>query len=195
MELNEIIENSSQIYNNECDNNIKQCCIIKDFKFGAIDMKCDGILLTPICEILQNKADYLTIAQILPLKEFYETFLEQKGLTGEQILGLETISATKFGDTYHNFKSNFLTNQVYRFYFLPENEGIIVHSIIDFNLIESLPINDFVKYKKICEVNNPWKADIIANYTAYSVRMGIDDYSKDFIEKIMSDISRLRKNT
>ncbi|MHB8280257.1 MAG: hypothetical protein ACYDIA_21780, partial [Candidatus Humimicrobiaceae bacterium] len=169
MELNEKIDDGNIIYNNECNNSTEQCCILDNIKFHAVDSAFKGIVLTPICEIQHSKADYLTICQIIPLKEVFEDYLIDKGLKPIEIVGLETITKSKYGNTYNEFSDKYLRNQVIRFYFLPENNDKFKDSLIDFNLVESILIKDFDKYKKICEIKSPWKEDIIASYASYCV--------------------------
>ena len=193
MELDEKITKSSQLYKNNCDDEIKQCCILKNVIFHAYNKEFNGITLTPICDIYNGKADYLVIAQLILLKDFYEIFLFQKGLNAEQVCGRETVSEKKFNKTYTNFKKDFLKNNVYRFYFLPKNEWRLQHSIIDFNLVESIIVEDFKNYEKICEIKSPWKEDIVASYTSYCVRIGTYEYSNEFLEEVMSDISQLKQ--
>jgi len=195
MELNESKRfRGSPIYEERTDNEIKQCCILKDIKFHAVDENYDGIVLTPVCEIYQKKADYLTIARIIPLDLFYESFLINSELDDDEIIGLKPLSNTKYSKCYYEFIDKYLKNKVIRYYFLPTDNEKMYDFIIDFNLVESIGINNFSDYKKVAEVCSPWKEDIIASYASYCVRIGTEEFSKQYFEKMMHKISRIRKN-
>lgn len=194
MESNDKIEITSSMYNNDCDKKVKQCCIIENIKFNSINEISNGIILTPICEIHQKKADYLIIAQIIPLKNFFETFLIEKNFTDREIVGLDRIDNKRIEKVQEQFREKYLKNKTYRFHFITDNEDKFGYSIIDFNSIESIKIKDFEKYNKICEILHPWNANIISRFTAYCVRFGIDDLSNDFYEEVFNKISLLKKN-
>ena len=195
MELNDKIGITSSMYNNDCNTEIKQCCILENIKFYSINDTFNGIVLTPICEIYQKKADYLIIAQIIPLKIFFETFLIENNFTDKEILGLNSIDNNRIEKIHAKFRDKYLKNKTYRFHFLPENKCIFDNSIIDFNLIESINIKDFEKYNKICEIMPPWDASIISRFTAYCVRVGTNDFGNDFFKEVLNKISRLEKNS
>jgi len=192
MELKDNLDDTSEIYINKYDKKIKQCCILKDIKFHAIDKKCLGIILTPYYDIYQKTADYLTISPIFSLQDFFDDFLIEKKLTAEQIIGKETLSKTKYGSTYYEFINKYLKNNNTRMYFLPENPGKFEDSIIDLSIIETILIEDFNNYTKICEINSPWNQDIITSYASFCVRIGTKDYSDELLEKVMSKISKLK---
>lgn len=192
MELKDKLDDATEIYKNECDKKVKQCCILGDVKFHAIDETYMGIVLTPYCDIYQENADYLSIIPMFPLKDFFDDFLIEKKLTTEQIIGNEAISKNKFGNTYFEFVKKYLKNNNNRMYFLPENPDKFEDSIIDLSLIETIPIENFNGDTKICEINSPWREDIVTSYASFCVRVDTADYSEEFLTKIMDKISNLK---
>lgn len=183
-----------RIYKNNCNEKIEQCCILEELDFPCFKETFNGIVLTPYCDIVNNNCDFLTVAQIVPLDSFFLKFLatHKHKLSNKEMTGQVVLNKGKYKDIYESFK-DILKNKKLRYYFLPENDKISPHSIIDFNMIQSILLDDFVKYKKLCTVKSPWSEDIISSYASYCVRIGTEDYPDEFLKKVFNSVSNLKK--
>jgi len=50
--------------------------VLVDIPFQGPDKNCMGITVTPVCEIAQDKADYITLCLVVPVFDALDVFLE-----------------------------------------------------------------------------------------------------------------------
>lgn len=151
------------------------------------------LVLTPACDISQNKCDCLILVKLIiflnhtdlvNLKDKIkskETELSKMDDNEKKILLNETIikDKEKFKNLIRNYISN---NKGDRYYFLPE--FIDFNSkIIDFQNIQTIDIKEIGSYEKIMTISTPFMKDIQAKFSSYYARQG----SPDFDFKYMTD--------
>ena len=88
----------------------------------------------------------------------------------------------------------FINGAIYpRYYYIPGLDSYYEPSAIDFQLIEvkkyTKKLFEGLKEKKIASLKSSWKESIPVRYSSYSSRIGVEDLSQKFIEKIFQSYS------
>ena len=183
------IDNINQIYEKKFDVKIDQSVIYNDVYFGCLGIKCPAIVLTPVCEIVAKKVDFITIAQIVQARSVYEFFLSKNSLTQEQILGVDVVKEGTKTKLNEKFIDLYIGNRTYQYHFLPKKEKIIEHSFVCFEIVQTLSCAELQKQKKIAVLKSPWRESLPSRYASYSLRIGTPRYSKEFLERIIQDVT------
>ncbi len=127
-----------------------------------------NVVLTPACDISQNRADFIQLA-------LAKNLLEEK-----TILNKGTIDNRK--NAIKNFVDN---NKGGRFHFLPSFKDI-PPSLIDFQNFQSVPREDFDKnYVCICSISSPFYKDVVSRFASYYARQGSPDFD---VENLTDEI-------
>lgn len=188
------------IYDFNLSANIDQCDIFQPMPFSCeSNNEFYSILLTPRCDlVLQDlrskpKANYLKLAGIIDCKAIINNILSQLKITKAQKNGAEYIDNITYNDLIILLK-NFINGNIYpRYYYLPPLDGYFNHSVIDFQLVETIKYSpELVKMlalKRISKVKSSWRESIPVRYSSYFSRIGVDDISDAIIEKLFIDYS------
>jgi hypothetical protein len=179
---------------------IDQGDVFKDVEFNCeSNNQYYGILLNPKCDLViqdgknRPKANYLKFAAIIPASFIFDNLQSNLKITKKQRSGEEYIDRGTFEDFIHLLKS-FVTGNIYpRYYYIPPLLSYFSHSVIDFQLIETKKftpeIFDSLKSCKIAELKSSWKEAVPVRYSAYSTRIGVQDYTEEFYEKMLLESS------
>ena len=161
--------------------------------FPRIKKTIVGIVLTPVCDIYQDKADFIRMAGFIPAELIFEKWLQKKyAYTGEQIAGITPLkNKKKVSNTHTSFVNDLLKQREIRYHFISSCRDEFPHSFVDFQLVESLPLSDVNKSNKVAVMKSPWKQSVLARYAAYCGRVGTKEYSTSLTDLIMNRISRL----
>jgi len=179
--------------------------------FQSINFTCENaqpfpaVLITPLCDIIiqkgrkSPKAKYLKFAGIISSSSLILSLASQVKITKLQISGEEYIDEITYNDFLFLLR-NFLTGSIYpRYYYLPPLESYFSHSMIDFQLIESIPYSSkFIKelkQNKIASIESSWRESIPVRYASYSSRVGVQSYTDGFIDTLLIDISIFLKRS
>ena len=179
--------------------------------FQSIKFTCENcqpfpaVLITPICDIIIQegrkapKAKYFKFAGIIPAATIFSSLASQLKITKSQLSGQEYIAKETYADFIFLLK-NFLTGAIYpRYYYLPPLDTYFSHSMIDFQLIETIPYSiEFMKYlsdQKIGSLKSSWRESIPVRYAAYSSRIGVQSFSDEFIDSLLVENSMFFKRS
>lgn len=187
------LESLDEIYEDSFDDRIEQSAIYRGVLFPCIKKKIVAIVLTPVCDIYQDKADFIRMAGFIPAERIFEKWVEKKyDYTPEQIIGVTPLkNQQKVEKTHTNFAKDLLGQKEIRYHFVPSYENKFPHSFVDFQLVESFSPSDVRRFDKAAVMKSPWKESILARYAAYCGRVGTKAYSKNLRDVIMDKISRL----
>lgn len=141
------------------------------------------IILTPTCDIAQQKADHHRFAILEPFPLFFLQLYRQ--IVGKVSAELSEITS-KQKQRLEDKLRKAIRNSWPRYHFL-ENDGHIIKTdrIVDFEVIVSAPIDSFTQDFRIARLKSPYKEELIHRYSHHSMRIGTEDIPKDKINEII----------
>lgn len=127
------------------------------------------VLLTPSCDLVQNKAELLLLArcQLLADQSEYKTFQEQR-------------SEQAKGKLLRLLRNNREKAQPDRFHYLP---GVfeLPDMIVDFQQLETIPCNRLNDFNRVASLDSPFAEALMTRFTRYFGRLGTPDISTDSV--------------
>ncbi len=169
-----------------------QCDIIDEIFFSGVDTNLIGILITPVCDIEQDKVDHFNLCAVLPFEDFFFKKIQEECKVDKSTFFAPTLSNGKTKEIV-KFLKKILNNQYPRYHFIgliPEVDGLWY---IDYQLIQSVHINNESKLKKniLANILSPLKESIYVRFSNYLGRVGLkgeDSERKAYAKKIMERI-------
>lgn len=169
-------------------------------EFGIPDR--GGVVLTPMCDLVQKKIKWIKLAFAIPFKLYLEeVFIPQqfKGMSeySEEIAK----DPGTFGRSYLNdpnkredIKTLRLVKDLQKIlrntspkmpshYYLPGKEEPKQGFLVDFSYISSVSNNKLEKQKALTRLKSPWREQLLNRYVNFSSRVGTPDYSEENICK------------
>ncbi len=145
------------------------------------------VILTPTCDIAQEKVDYHRITILQPFPLFFLSLCHE--ILGEEI-DLADLSKGNI-DKIKNKLERAIRNAWPRYHFLPKEDVFTVDRIIDFEVVASPPIEIFSPDLRIARLMSPYKEELIHRYSHHTMRIGTDDIPKETVNKIIDDCFNL----
>lgn len=150
-----------------------------------------SIVLSNECDIINDKASFIIVAALVSAKE---TITESKEYKNK----IQGITNNEIGANKWNSIKSFLENYIYnkgvtRYYFIdPSNAIDAPYFLVDFQRIQSIPIEDANMLEVIAQLPSPFKEQMIVQFASYTARIPVDrqeDTSK-IIEDIIAPIKK-----
>jgi len=136
------------------------------------------IVLTPSCDIVQNKAKKILIAKLSSLSE---NPVRQIKEDSEKIIAAGLNKSDRSEQERKKFyaekdlKSLFSNNYSHRYYFLPKSKNF-EGGLINFHMLESVENSDIAdRFEIVATINTQFLKDIIAKFAFYYSRQGAPD--------------------
>jgi len=145
------------------------------------------VILTPTCDIAQEKVEYHRITILLPFPFFFLNTCHE--VFGE-VIDLTNLSKNN-KDKIRNKLDRAIRNAWPRYHFLPKEDIFKINRIIDFDVVASLPIEIFSPDLRIARLLSPYKEELIHRYSHHTMRIGTDDIPKGTVNKIIDDCFNL----
>ncbi|MBE0389869.1 hypothetical protein [Pseudoalteromonas luteoviolacea] len=142
------------------------------------------IVLTPHCDLANNKAEFIQIAKV------------------ENIFNLErvqkAVSKHKINNSNSSKKSvetslgNMVKNKLSRYHYLPKSGPVNVPSVIDFQKLKSVEQNKFSDgYRVVGTVAESFYKDILNRFSINYSRQGSPDYDfENELESLLAQATR-----
>jgi len=186
------VSSGEELYCGSFDDSIEQSSIYDKIVFDSVGRELPAIVLTPYCEILHSGKEFLlTVSGLLPAQLVFEEFLEKKGLTQDKILGRESIKQKPYEKFVEEFKEHYLGNRTLKYHFLPASGYKLEHSFIYFRIVKTFLAKELKDKVKIAVLKSPWRESVPSRYAAYSLRIGVPDFTAEFLEVIIGKISNV----
>lgn len=147
---------------------IDQGALVEYDLFQPIYVDSAAIVLTPRCDIAQDKAEFLTLAAVVPsliLLDQWETLKEREN----QLAGI-------------------MDGRPARWHWLAPHEAFPEGAIIDFQLIASVDPETLIGASILCALASPWCEHMASRYAAYASRVGVPDVSKSETARLRNEI-------
>ena len=161
-----------------------------------------GVVLTPMCDLAQNKCEWVKLARAIP----FQIYLEEEFLP-EHFKGYPEFrdeiarDAQAFGWSYlhkaDKREDKFtvrLVKELRRIlenvsprrlshYYLPGEADRTQGFLVDFSYISSVPYEALIKRTRLTRLKSPWREQLLNRYVSFSLRVGTLDYSKGSISE------------
>ena len=181
------------------DDRLHQSDILIGQDFFVDNAQRPAVVLTPECDLIiqpgrkTRKADFALLAGVTDFDNILDSILSQLKITRRQRDGNEPLDAGTFEDLKAAL-SRFFNGAVFpRFFYLPPLEGFFGHSVIDFQLLQSVVLDSFslndLFERRIAGVRSSWREAIPVRFSSYTSRIGVEDLSDTYIDRILTDYS------
>ncbi len=169
-------------------------------EFGAPDSA--GVVLTPMCDLAQEKIEWVKMAIAIPFKTYLEKTLIPEILRGEKEYREEIDKdATAFGYSYLNDKGRRVDAKTLRLvkemqrvvrnvaprrpshFYLPGKDDPTRGFLADFSFVLSVPCEKLKQNAPLLRLKSPWREQLLSRYVSYSSRVGAPDFSDESICK------------
>jgi hypothetical protein len=163
-------------------------------EFGICD--CAGVVLSPMCDLAQQKIEWVKLALALKFKNYLVDILIPEALKGEKEYKEEIEKNPRaFGLSYLNDKSKRVDTKTLRLvkdlqrilqniapkkpshYYLPGKEDLTNGFLVDFSYILSVPYKQLKETSPLLRLKSPWREQLLSRYVSFSLRVGTLDYS------------------
>jgi len=161
-----------------------------------------GVVLTPMCDLAQEKIEWVKLAKAKP----FQTFLEEI-FVPEQFKGMHEYRG-RSEDDLKALARTFVYDQDSRdsritlrlivvlqrlfenvnplkdsHYYLPGKGDRMRGWLVDFSYIFSIPMNELKNQQPLLRLKSPWREQLLNRYVGYSLRIGTLDYAKASINE------------
>ena len=169
-------------------------------EFGRPDY--GGVVLTPLCDLAQEKSEWVKLARATPFQIYLEEELLPNHFKGHNEYREEIAKDPQaFGQSYLRDESNredrktlSVVNQLQRVlenvsppklshYYLPGKENRTQGFLVDFSYISSIPYEELTKRTRLMRLKSPWREQLLNRYVSFSLRVGTLDYSRGGIRE------------
>jgi len=168
---------------------IDQGDVFSGILFPALEANVDAVLITPTCDMVQNKSAFLKFVSTIPSYVVLEAIALGIGIESEKLRSSDPLTPKQLKNLISGLRSNVNGNYLPRYYLFPELKDVFPYSYLDFQRIFVVPylqVKEEYIDKRIARVISPWKEDIVARYTGYSMRVGTSDYSEDDLKNVIT---------
>jgi len=173
---------------------IDQGDVFSDIYFTAIDARVNAVVITPTCDLVQEKAQFIKFISTVSLEFVIKIIADSVGIEESFFHSENQISSTKQQNILKMLRRNTTGNFLLRYYLLPKYEEILPASYLDFQKVFVLPYHQAREEyldNRVAKICNPWRESITSKYAGYSMRIGTPDYTDDELNNILK-ISGLR---
>jgi hypothetical protein len=180
----------SCIYNTAPPAGVEQGAIYRDINFPFCEIPMRGVVLTPKCDIIQDKTKMVTLALVQNARMTFAEMAIVKGLDEAEATGQSPISKTKSRPIIDSLGA-LVDNRHLRWHFLPEAPGLMPHLCVDFQVVFTVPLNTLDDSSKLVTLCSPWREQLYARYAAYCGRIGVPQLSNELKQVVIDGISTL----
>lgn len=168
---------------------IDQGDVFSDIYFSAIDARVNAVVITPTCDLVQNKAFYIKFIAAVSLELVIKIIADSIGIEESLFHSENQISRTKHLQMLKMLRRNTTGDFLPRFYLMPKYGEILPASYLDFQKVFILPyaqVEDEYQDNRVAKICTPWRESITSQYAGYSMRIGTPDYTDDELSDILT---------
>lgn len=181
------------MYRSKLPNKITQGCIVDNCYFDVVAEDYSAVILTPTCDIENDKADYITLIALIPLTEVINRLLDgswkdikydengvvRKFLNNKQQIQLEKRIKELMSNAYMRYH-----------WFDPVKLGGDP-LICDFQLLTSVSSDEINKLKCVGYLDSEWLEQLPARFVSYQGRIGTPNRPENsheiHLQKVLMD--------
>jgi hypothetical protein len=163
--------------------------------FAATDDSGPAVLVTPACDIEQDKVRLWTLVRLYSDAEVARAISEpdvSTWLSGSKDGKLSRSQTESLGKRMKE-----LIGQRYpRYHWVPIKIGDHTAHIADFSCVTCLPADEVKKATRVGRLNSSWREQLPARYVAYMGRVGTTDFKGDeltaHVERLATGVAKRR---
>jgi hypothetical protein len=167
-------------------------------EFGNPDSA--GIVLTPMCDLVQGKVEWVKLAQAIPFKTYLQQSLIPLALKDRpKYRGFASAQMLELGETLLNQSTRREINETLSFvktiaefmrnvdpkksahYYLPGKDESTQGYLVSFSFVLSVRREELQKRTPLLRLQSPWREQLLSRYISHSARVGTPDYPEDGI--------------
>lgn len=169
------------MYTSVAPADVDQGCLIQPVYFYAIDEERLGVVLTPRCDLAQQKADLVQISAVFNASQLIRELLQGDwkglGLLGADGQLLASIPSAGKAKELRERITRLAEQRFARYHWLAPPPGTGQPLVADFQLIESVPTSELAGLEIVAALASPYREAFAARYSAYMGRIGTPDSS------------------
>ena len=143
------------------------------------------VIVTPACDLAQEKTDYHRICVLKPLPLLLYAVGQQMGLKKDHWDGQALVSKGKKGDFTQKIRQA-ITNGLLRYHFLPSDGNVFkTDYFIDFEILTSVPLDKLSVENRIARLNPPYKQELIQRLGVHLMRIGTPDIPEAHVHSLI----------
>ncbi|NQT71999.1 MAG: hypothetical protein HQ553_04420 [Chloroflexi bacterium] len=163
--------------------------VIVDIYFAANDERVNAVVITPACDLVQKKADYIKFVATVPYQDIICKLLtDNSRIDTSDFESVDVLSRTKYNSAVKALKSNINGDLLPRYYLIPAYPDDLPESFLDFQKVFTIPIEEVYRQysnNRAAKIASPWREQIVTRYNGYSVRVGAPDYTEYDLRELL----------
>lgn len=167
---------------------IDQGDLFSDIYFPAIDTRVNAVVITPTCDLVQNKAPYIKFISSVSLEFVIKIIADSVDISESFFNSENRISRRKHKNILNMLQRNTTGDFLPRYYLMPKYEDILPALYLDFQRVFVIPykqVKEEYQDNRVAKICTPWRESIASQYAGYSMRIGTPDYSDDELNDIL----------
>jgi hypothetical protein len=162
--------------------------VVEGVYFAALDATRPGVLVTPACDIEQEKVDLWTFVVLYKDEEVAQALLA-KDLEGWRKGGGTLTKGQR--DAVAKKVRELIDHRFGRYHWIPV--GIADHPahVADFSCVSSLPADEVRKdARRVAALTSSWREQLPARYSSFMARVGTTDFKREELDPQVERIVR-----
>lgn len=165
--------------------------IVDAVYFAAFDKAMPAVLVTPACDIEQDKVDLWTFVALFPDVDVAKATVVKDLADWNLVPG--TAPSKNQRASLAKALRNLVGQRLPRYHWLPVKIGEFGGHVADFTCVTALPAEEVKqKAKRIATLRSSWREQLPARYSAFMARVGTLDFKDDVlgaeIERLISGV-------
>lgn len=186
----------NQVYNFNCHGQIEQSAIYLNVSFECVNENSPAIILSSQCDLMPHSPQsYILLARLVPVAEIFLYWLESMNdYSEDEIFGNIPIASNKKKrkGIILDFCKMYLRGHTFGYYYLPEIEGKIEHSLVCFEITKCVSMQEIDDKEKLCVLKSPFREAVPARFAAYMGRIGTPQYQEEYLRTLMDNICQMK---
>lgn len=167
---------------------ITQGSIVDGIKWGVGDIPL-SIVLSNACDLSHEKSSFLIVAALVPALEVLSRSKEFHNLTNGATED-KALSSGQWKSLSNMLKSYIHNKNICRYYFFDPQPVIDCGLLlVDFQLIQSVPIENIDKFENVGQMKSPFTEQMMMRFTSYTARIPSDRVGDKLEEKYIQELS------
>jgi hypothetical protein len=171
---------------------VDQGDVFKDIYLPAIEAHATAIVVTPTCDLERDKADFVKFISTVELDFVIRIIADSIGIGESAFASGDVITKGQYRSLVKLLRKNIAGDFLPRYYLLPEYPSFLSALYLDFQRVFVVPFQQVIQEylnNRVTRVASPWREQIAARYTGYSMRVGTPEYSDDELHAILDTTS------
>ena len=161
--------------------------IVDGVYFAAFDKSMPAVLVTPACDIEQDKVDLWTFVALFPDVDVAKATVTKE--LADWNLAPGTQPSKNQRASLSKALRGLVGQRLPRYQWLPVKIGDVAGHVADFTCVTALPAEEVrQKVKRVATVRSSWREQLPARYSAFMARVGTLDFKDD---ALVAEVDRL----